>query len=177
MELVLENKNQRVFEEGNKQYTMLNMGDYVGHRQREWYEDAPEAWYLMAMEENGNKPGCYHIESLVDDLGDYLSIIMTKGKTKRFLQLRGSFVLEDSIDDTSKGKDVLGFGKKFIALNKDIYDSDQVRLTDYLFTEPRFVADDGEVFSGEIPSNEDIAEYLETNQILRDTIKSSKTLK
>ena len=45
MELVREEKNKKVFVENNKIYYMLNMGSYVGHRNRSWYASKP-AFFL-----------------------------------------------------------------------------------------------------------------------------------
>ena len=52
MELLKEEKGKKFFlEDENKVYCMLDMGAYVGNRFRAWYEEAPEVWRLMFLDE------------------------------------------------------------------------------------------------------------------------------
>ena len=79
MELVDGNDKRKIYRDGNRIYTMINMGDYVHHRSREWYEKAPENWFLMYYDEYQDNEIIRHIETLVDQNGHYMRYIINQG--------------------------------------------------------------------------------------------------
>lgn len=166
MELVREEKNKKIFVEGNKTFYVANMGSYVGHRNRQWYSSKPEVWILMGMDEKCQDGEILHIEALVDDRGDYMRFIMQKGDIKRVLQLQNGRVYSDSINDAREGKDLLGMGKTYSALDGDIYSDEQIPLYEYLSLEQRYTSN-GETYDGEVPNNDVLKEYMLASENLR----------
>ena len=172
MELVREENNEKVFIGDNKVYYMLNMGSYVGHRNRPWYAAKPQIWILMATDEKCEDGEIFHIEALVDDRGDYTRFIMQKGDIKRVIQLQSGRVYSDTINDTRTVCDSLGLGETYVALDLDIYSIERVRLGEYLESDQQFSLN-GENFDGDVPSNESLKEFLSANETLRKTIKNT----
>ena len=173
MELVREEKNKKVFVENNKIYYMLNMGSYVGHRNRSWYASKPAFWVLMATDEKCNDGEVLHMEALVDNRGDYTRFILQKGDIKRVLQLQYGRVYSDTISDTRNGSDPIGLGVTYVAMDGDIYSDEQIPLNEYLSYEPEFSLN-GEVFDGDIPSNDTIIDFLNRNSQIRTALNTSR---
>ena len=166
MECILEEKTKRIYQDGNKVYTLLDMGAYVGHRSRQWYEKAPECWRLMFYDEKTEDGKICHAEALVDQFGEYTRLIIEHGSTKRVLMFTMGTVHYDAIDDTSGVKDLLGLGKSYYSLNKDIYDSGRPRINDYLNLEHTFISEDGKVFDKSIPSDSEVVDFFAMNDKL-----------
>ena len=175
MECILETEEKTVYKDGNKTYTLINMGGYVGHRAREWYEPAPDFWELMFFDEEKNDEEKHHIEALIDDFGRYTRFIIEHGTTKRVLLLSNGFVYSDYINDTSDYKNPLGLGKLYYSLDRGYYDQDCPFLTDYLFSEHTFMSSDGEVFSKRVPGDEEIDDFLDKN--IKLTSKKARVIK
>jgi len=65
-------------------FTILNMGDYVGHKSRQWYEEAPDFWKTMFIDICSQEPKKnMEVEFLIDDKGDMLSVTLTDGNGVR----------------------------------------------------------------------------------------------
>lgn len=173
MELLREEKNKKVFVENYKLYHMLNMGSYVGHRNRSWYASKPAVWILMATDEKCEDGEILHMEALVDDRGDYTRFILQKGEIKRVLQLQNGRVYSDTINDTRNGADPIGLGQTYVAMNGDIYSDEQIPLNEYLSYEPEFSLN-GETFDGEVPSNSVIEDFLTRNNQIRTSLNTSR---
>ena len=80
MELVREENGKKIFVDGDRSYTMIDMGSYVGHMYRDWYEAAPEVWILMQSDDGNSK-----IESLVDSNGQYIRFVADEGNVRRII--------------------------------------------------------------------------------------------
>ena len=166
MECILEEKKKRIYQDGNKVYTVLNMGSYVGHRSRQWYEHAPECWRLMFYDEKTTDGEMHHAEALVDEQGEYMRLIIEHDFTKRVLLLTNGFVQKDIVIDTSEAKGPLETGKCYYSLDKDIYDPGKPLLNDYLSLDHTFISEDGESFSKPVPSDREIVEFFSMNDEL-----------
>ena len=161
MKILLDNVDKKIVQDENKYYTLIDMGIYIGHRSREWWEEAPKEWRLMFYEdEDGLK-----IDALVDDIGDYSRIILEKDDVRRVLQLRGNFVIEDSVYDEKEGIDNIYISKSI--------DSKPVMIDDYL-KENHSAYLDGKTFNEEIPSNESVKSFIEDNDRIIDKVINSK---
>ena len=175
MELIKEDLNKKIFKDGdNKIYSMLNMGSYVGHRKREWYASAPEAWRLMFFDEKREDGKECHIEALVDDNGNYMRFLIDLGNVRRAIQLHNELVFNDVIIENGDSLDG-AIGDTYVAIDGDIYFGPKVLLEEYLSTTPEFSSGDT-VFKGEIPGNDLIAEFLNKNEELKKMLEPNKKL-
>ena len=161
MECIFEDNKKRIYQEGNKIYTLVNMGSYVGHRLRQWYETAPDFWKLMFIDEEK-----HHVEALINDNGDYISLIVEHGNTKRGLSLSNGYVVSDLIEDASKVKRPIQLGELYYSVDKDIYDKNLIHMNDYLSMEHTFTSEDGRVFDKPIPSDSEIIDFFDKNEKL-----------
>ena len=173
MELLSEEKNKKIYQDENSVYTMLNMGGYIGYKNRDWYQSHPDVWVLMEATESTEK-GSVHIESLVSDRGEYIRFIMDNGSVRRVLQLDNSLVYSDSVVDTRNANNTLRIGNTYYALNGDIYTGNKIPLLEYLGSNHNFDFK-GETILQNIPGLDCIVKYLNANQELRNTISSSET--
>ena len=163
MELIRDEKDKKIYaDEGTKLYTMINMGEYIGHSSREWYEDAPEAWRLMFYDEMLKDGKKKHIEALVDELGDYTRIIVELNGSKRILQLSGNWVVSDSVVTNLSDDDILG--DFYTAVNNDSIQR-RPRLAEHLSTKQTFTRD-GETYTGDVVDNGLVLNFLQKNKEL-----------
>ncbi len=94
MELVTEDENRKIFREDGKFYTMINMGSYVGHQRREWWETPQDAWFLMMYDIVVNDKKAVRMDALVDSLGTYSRIGVEQNGERQYIFLRNGNVLE-----------------------------------------------------------------------------------
>ena len=170
MELIEDAEKEKVFQEDDTLYTMLDMGDYIGHRDREWYQKSPERWFLMYMDK---KDKSLHIEALVDDIGNYMRFVIENEKIKRVISVNRGRVFNDLIVDKSSS-DLLG--NSYSVLDGDIYSKEQYPLIDYL-QHPLEYNIEGNELSGEIPSLDNISTFLKINEKLSNEIINGSTIK
>ena len=74
----------------NEKYTLYDMGEYVGHHTREWYEEPYPNWFVVKWEQlNTNEP--MKIDALISRDGYYFKVDVCKGDSKAvsFLNLSG----------------------------------------------------------------------------------------
>lgn len=173
MNLVREDKDKKIFIDGNnKFYSMINMGNYVGHRDREWYDSNPDVWVLMFYDEKRTDGKTLHIEALLDDEGNYIRFIIELEGQKRVIQLDNGKVFKDTITEIKDISD-WPFGDEFIALDEDIYSRKCVLLDSYLNSNSSFYLGD-RVYSGELSNNNLIFEFLRKNDELKEKLGHSK---
>lgn len=164
MELVTEDKNKKVYVDGNKTYTMLNMGNYIGYKQRQWYEQSQDIWMLMSYDENN-----VHIESLIDDLGGYIRFIVSSNGISRVVQLNNGSVYNDSLvwnvttDGIAK--------ESYVALDGDIYSNNKFRIDEYLSQKQAFIKD-GQPYDDVVTDNTLLINYIQKNIELGELISS-----
>ena len=169
MDLIREEVNKKIFVDGeDKIYSMVNMGSYVGHKHRQWYESAPEMWTLMFYDEKRDDGQNLHMESLIDDSGNYTRFLIELGNQTRAIQIHNGRVYSDTITDYGRE-----LGDSFVALDGDIYSSGSIPLRDYLITKPKFSSGD-QLYEGELSNNDMIANFLNKDNELRESITDSK---
>lgn len=92
MRLVSSSKDNKQYALDKENYsinfTLMDMGTYIGHRYRQWYETAPEIWKAMGIDIESKDPSkSIHSEFLVDDKGDLLrALIIDSNGIKRARQ-------------------------------------------------------------------------------------------
>lgn len=170
MEKVSDDK-KKVFIEDGKVYTLVNMGNYVGHKNRQWYEESPDFWKLMFYDADD-----IHIEALIDDFGDYLRLIADKADVRRILQLNGNKVLSDTVCKVDSDSP-MGFSDSCVAYHDKYGDSDNPSINEYLTSEPVFKSDNGEEFEEEVPGNTDIIAFIDKNDNLVDVVNNTLNVK
>ena len=176
MELLKEEKGKKFFlEVENKVYCMLDMGAYVGNRFRAWYEEAPEVWRLMFLDEKRQNDEITHIEALTDERGNYIRLSVDDGEVKRTIQMDNGLVFNDSIVKVSNDKDM--FGENYTALEGDIYSKNKIPLNEYLSQKQEFHLS-GREYTGPATDNNLITNFFIKNDELLKTIeeKKAKTL-
>ncbi len=176
MELLKEEKGKKFFlEDETKVYCMLDMGAYVGNRFRAWYEEAPEVWRLMFLDEKRQNGEITHIEALTDERGNYIRLSVDDGEVKRTIQMDNGLVFNDSIVRVSTDKDM--FGENYTALEGDIYSKNKIPLNEYLSQKQSFHLS-GREYTGPATDNNLITNFFIKNDELLKTIeeKQSKTL-
>ena len=156
----LENGNI-VFYNDTERFTFVDMGSYVGHQSREWYEKVPSCWRLMFYDEQKDDSPI-HIEALVDRTGYYLRIIVSQGNVRRVLLMNRNVVDEDMIYEYDSEEFM--FPKKvYIAFEDKYREQRHPNLQTYLSQEHRFISNDGEVYNGNVSSNSHINNFFESN--------------
>ena len=176
MELLKEEKGKKFFlEDENKVYCMLDMGAYVGNRFRAWYEEAPEVWRLMFLDEKRQNDEITHIEALTDERGNYIRLSVDDGEVKRTIQMDNGLVFNDSIVKVSNDKDM--FGENYTALEGDIYSKNKIPLNEYLSQKQEFHLS-GREYTDPATDNNLITNFFIKNDELLKTIeeKKAKTL-
>lgn len=117
MELIDENNERKIYQEDNRIYTMVNMGDYIGHRSREWYQKGDDAWYLMFLDEYQNNDKIRHMEALVDYTGRYLRFIIEQGNEKRIVLVGNGSGMKEYVEKTNNKENTIPILPKSEMLN------------------------------------------------------------
>ena len=150
MELIKEEENKLVYKDGNKIYTMLNMGNYIGHASREWWEETPDDWRLMFYEEKREDGKKLFMEALVDQFGSYVHFGISLENKKRVISLKSGMVHSDLIVEKISSYGLLN--ESYVALNCDAYSSNRVLLNDYLSVRLPFRLGE-RVYEGDLSDN------------------------
>lgn len=168
MDIEIREDGRILYRDGNKEYKFINMGEYVGYTTRDWYEEAPECYRLMAYNET-QEDGILHIEALIDSLGDYSRLIVKKGSEERVIALSGKHVLEDVVyvmeDDEIIPKD------RYVALENDF--EHRRNIEDYFDNEHTFRSSKGEKYTGEVIKDAYVINFIRKNAELSHTVKHS----
>ena len=155
-----------VFRSGDKEYKFVNMGEYIGYNSRSPYDKVPEVYRLMAYNET-QTDGVLHIEALIDPLGEYSRLIVTKGLAERVLALSGKYVVEDLVN-------VMGDSNEFVPKDRYVAFEDDFEnkreVSEYLGTDKTFKSDSGEVYNGEVTKDSYIQEFMQKNLELSHTV-------
>lgn len=177
MKLILDDKNKKVFfdQSGEKEkiYTLINMGNYVGHRSRPWYMEAEPCWLLMFYDERKDKETIFHCEALCDEQGQYTRLIMEQNDIKRVVLLTGSIVDCDHVFDMRNvvSNDDGGLGVKYEGYEYKYIDDPRILLSEYMSTQRDYVSKAGEKIDN-YPSDERINEFFENNDKLLNMLNS-----
>ena len=167
MELLKEEKDKKVYIEGNKIYTILNVGNYVGYKYREWYEQAKEVWRLIFLDEKQDDK-IIHMEALIDDLGNYTRFLVDDKTSRRIVNISDSLVYSDIIYNKNN---------EYISLNEEIYSNKRVVIHEYFLNQHIFKNSNDEVFEGELSNNKIINEFLNQNDELVQDINREQHVK
>lgn len=168
MELIVNEEKRKIYQQGNKFYTVLDMGDYVGHKSRMVFEESEEYWVLMYYEDKDNN---IKIESLVNEQGLYMRFLMDKNNVRRCIHLHDYSVYHDSVTTVNKKTAVFDLGKSYTALDKQYYDDNQNPLLVHLNNKPVFYSRHGEIFEDDYVTNDVLIEFLLKNKELVDDIQ------
>lgn len=171
MNLVLDEKEKKIYKEAgeiDKYYSMLDMGSYVGHQNRNWYDTNPSNWYLMFYDEKTKgQQTLFHAEALVDQYGEYTRLILEEKGYKRVMQLQGEFVTSDIVyDNRNESLDGAWVGKSYIGYEHEDQSKPYPRLSAYLLGDKVFKTEDGAVLH-ENPNDNRITEFLSNNDNLK----------
>lgn len=114
MELVTENRKRKIFrdEENSKFYTMINMGEYVGHRNRDFWQNPNDAWFLMMYDEIKNDKKIAHMDALVDSSGYYSRICLEQNGERKFMFLRNNIITETYVETMSNSEKIPNYSYK-----------------------------------------------------------------
>ena len=139
------------------------MGDFVGHKTREWYDSVPPCWRLMLYNESRKDGKSINMEALVDEHGNYSRLLAQIDDVKRVLLVVNGTVYGDSIY-VEKDGDEMAFDS-YVALDESIYSSKRVPFYSYLGKEHTFMSADKN-YDGEIPANELFVNFADMNEKL-----------
>lgn len=178
MKLVLDEDKKKVYvEEGeiDRYYSMIDMGEYIGHSQRDWYETAPSNWFLMFYDEKDkNSQTLFHAEALVDQYGEYQRLILEEKGYKRVMQLQGDYIMSDIVyDNRNESFDGAWVGKSYIGYEHDDNTKPLPRLSTYLLGDKEFKSEDGIILS-EKPNDYRVTEFLLNNDNISLEFKDVK---
>ncbi len=174
MELLVDNKDKKVFIDDDKYYTMLDMGVYVGYRLRLWYENNPVIWKLMLLDEVSKNGQYKHIEALIDDKGDYSRLLVEINNVKRVILINNGCVYSDSIVSNFSFDGISD--DSFYALDEEIYSDKIVPLDKYFGGTQSFYLK-GKLYTGEVVNNNLVIDFLNKNNELVEFIESDKKIK
>ena len=178
MKLVVDEDKKKVYvEEGeiDRYYSMIDMGEYIGHSQRDWYETAPSNWFLMFYDEKDKtSKTIFHAEALVDQYGEYQRLILEEKGYKRVMQLQGDYIMSDIVyDNRNESLDGAWVGKSYISYIHDDNTKPLPRLSTYLLGDKEFKSEDGIILL-EKPNDYRVSEFLLNNDNLSLEFKDVK---
>lgn len=170
MDIEKEENGNLVFHNENESFTFVDMGSYVGHQNRQWYEQSPSCWRLMFYDNNE-----VHIDALVDSIGDYSKIVINSGNIKRVLLLNRNHIDEDSIYEMDSEDSILP-KKTYIAFEDKYIEKAHPDLQTYLSMEQQFLSKTGEVYTGDSFNNY-INRFFNYNTELSDIIENQDSIR
>ena len=176
MELLLDEKNRKMFYDENvgEFYTMLDMGCYVDHRNRLWYEKESQVWRLMMVDEKPRNGHYKHIEALIDDMGNYSRIIVEVNNVKRIILLNNGRVFSDSIVSNFSFDGIKD--NSYYVLNEDIY-SDKLLSSEEYFNNTQNFYLNGRLFNGGAVNNQFVIDFFNKNNELLELISLDKKVR
>lgn len=158
-------------------YTLMDIGCYVGYRNRDVFDLPTPYWYLMSYDEESlENEKLYHAEALCDEQGHISRLIIEENHIRRIICLQNENVISDTLIDDREVSDKLGIGKIYEGYEHYGYNKSFITLSEYLALEKRFVSGDGCVIT-EYPSDERITEYFSNNDQLVSSLNSKLGLK
>lgn len=170
-----EENGNLVFDNETESFTFVDMGNYVGHQSREWYEESPSCWRLMFFDEK-KEDFPIHIEALVDSAGYYSRIMICQGNSRRILLINGNVIDEDMICEFDPEEPL--FPKKtYIAFEDQYKEKTHPSLQTYLSHKQQFLSHNGEVYIGDLSSNNYPNHFLMSNMELAKLIDNQDVSK
>ncbi len=147
-------------------YTMINMGDYVGHRSRNWYETPSPYWSLMFVD---NESKDLHMEALIDDTGNYIDLKIACGIIKRAIAFKYGSVISDLVMYET---DELIPADAYYKVEID----NRIPLNKYLGN-THVYKDEDIVFDGVVPNDELIKDFFLKNKEYKEIIEKEELAK
>ncbi len=176
MKKIVDEKNKKIFSMARNGYsvlfTLLDMGEYVGHKSRQWYEKASPFWETMMIDvlsEDPNKK--LSSEFLIDSNGDFQRLIITdmKGYKRVILPLRPHYGIKEEDYEFYYGKGIRRDNNSFV---RDIFVDENFdnifESNNYYFdnSSKKFIDDNGNEAPKSILTNIDIG------NVFRDAARS-----
>ena len=161
MEFEEQENGNLVYKNGEKVYTLVNMKDYVGSRNRDPYENATDCWRLMFYDEKREKD-TIHIEALVDTSGYYSRIMVVSDKFRRTIMLKGNFVEEDKIFEMNSENDFIPTSV-YVAYEDPFQEKRPLEFDKYIEKKVPFLSEDNKTYSGVVSSNDLIVDFVNSN--------------
>lgn len=156
-----------VLRNGNKEFKFQNMGEFIGTETRNPDEPIPVVYKLMASNEE-QPDGVLHIEALIDPIGNYSRLIISKNLAERIVGFQDGIVMEDKVF-------VMGDSNTFVP--KDTYiayedDFENHRTIEEYFDgkEKKYISDDGQFYKGEVTKDSYVTEFLQSAYDLSHTV-------
>jgi hypothetical protein len=156
-----------IISDGVRKFTFMNMGDYVGHDSREWYEEAP-AFYKLMMYDEIHDNDKLHVEALVDTLGNYQRILVDTGTERRSLNIRGNSVDSDAVyimDDKMFPKESYISYERDTDLSKPV-----INIKSYLSEEHTFTNKNGQTYDGPLKNDNIINAFISSDKELLPSV-------
>ena len=106
-----ENKKEFLMEKDNYsvKFTVLNMGEFVGHKSRQWYESAKACWETMFINIVSQDPKkCLSGEFLIDSNGDFQRLLISdnSGNKRVILSIKPHYGIKEEEYEFYYGKGI-----------------------------------------------------------------------
>lgn len=177
-EIITDDKNRIVFTDGTTSFVMLNMGDFVGHSNREWYDNVEPVWKLMAYEHCREDGKVEHGEALINEYGDYSRMMIDLDNIRRVLYFNGQIVLSDDIFVADEEPDEFGINAVYNAFTGSVYLPDRmVSIKDYVARTHKFVNSAGHIYNGVVPDDSSYINFYYMNSLLEERLQGGKRVK
>lgn len=175
MQLIYQDDNKKMYlEKGvvDKIYTFINIRDYAGYKNGDWYEDKESYWKLMFCEEYDNKNyKKLNIEATCDKNGNYIKLLLEQDCIERTIMIKDGGVLYDVVEDKVNQK--YGVASKFVGYEHENLNLELPKIEDYLLMDIKYKTSDGKVIK-KYPDNLKVLEFLETKNKNKTKIRTIK---
>ena len=165
MQLISQDDKKKIYvEKGevNKIYTLLDMGEYVGVKNREWYEKPTPYWMLMYYEElSSNNQKRFSVKAINDNDGNYMQLALEQDGIVRKIKLQNNKVLSDIVYDNINAKYL--FAQKYVGYDNEDQSKEMIDLEDYLSTNVEYVSNNGKTIKT-YPKNEKVIDFVTANE-------------
>ena len=177
-EVKTDDQNRIVYTNGTTSFIMLNMGEYVGHTSREYYDDVEPVWKLMGYEHHREDGKIEYGEALIDEYGQYSRMMVDIDNIRRVLYFSGQVVLSDDIFVADEEPDEFGISSYYNAFTGSIYLQDRmVSIKDYTARKHEFVNPSGQIYEGIVPDDSSYINFYYMNYLLRQRMEEGKKVK
>lgn len=165
MQLISQDDKKKIYvEKGevNKIYTLLDMGEYVGLKNREWYEKPTPYWMLMYYEElSSNNQKRFSVKAINDTDGNYMQLALEQDGIVRKIKLQNNKVLSDIVYDNINAKYL--FAQKYVGYDNEDRSKEMIDLKDYLSTNVEYISSNGKTIKT-YPKNEKVIDFITANE-------------
>ena len=158
-----DNYGNVIVSDENTTYTFIDMASYIGHQNREWYEQGPDEEFRLMFAEEVKDGALLHTEALVDQKGKYMRIMVIGDDAKRVMYL----------DDDKVRSDTIYQGERDGMTPKEVFNAyDENRqeifpnVVEYLSTPKEFVSENNREYVGKLTNGTTILKFLKANEEL-----------